>query len=140
MLHSNLASFVASMQAMGARRTWAFANQKGGVGKTSTTLLLARALHVADARVLVVDCDPQASATKTVDIDTSQTVSLADVLVGRDATRRPCRLEAQPLAEVESWLENYRQFWEVQFQRLDGLLEELKAAETGKTGKRGGNA
>ncbi len=56
---------------------------------------------------------------------------------GRDATRRPCRLEAQPLAEVESWLENYRQFWEVQFQRLDGLLEELKA---GKTGKRGGNA
>ncbi len=59
---------------------------------------------------------------------------------GRDATRRPCRLEAQPLAEVESWLENYRQFWEAQFQRLDGLLEELKAAETGKTGKRGGNA
>jgi DNA-binding transcriptional ArsR family regulator len=48
---------------------------------------------------------------------------------GRDAQRRPCRLEAQPLAEADGWLENYRQFWEAQFQRLDALLEDLKAAE-----------
>src|SRR5262252_7907946 len=31
---------------------------------------------------------------------------------GRDAQRRPCRLEAKPLAEANAWLENYRQFWE----------------------------
>jgi DNA-binding transcriptional ArsR family regulator len=47
----------------------------------------------------------------------------------RDAQRRPCRLNAQPLAEADSWLENYRQFWEAQFQRLDVLLDELKARE-----------
>ena len=45
---------------------------------------------------------------------------------GRDAQRRPCRLEAQPLAEASEWLEGYRQFWEGNFQRLDALLEEMK--------------
>ena len=52
---------------------------------------------------------------------------------GRDAQRRPCRLEARPLAEVTEWLEGYRQFWEANFQRLDALLDDLK---TGKK-KRG---
>ena len=48
---------------------------------------------------------------------------------GRDAQRRPRRLEAKPLAEASSWLEHYRQFWEKRFQRLDALLEEMKASE-----------
>jgi DNA-binding transcriptional ArsR family regulator len=46
---------------------------------------------------------------------------------GRDAQRRPCWLQAKPLAEASAWLEGYRQFWETTFQRLDALLEELKA-------------
>ena len=45
---------------------------------------------------------------------------------GRDAQRRPRRLEAKPLAEATGWLEGYRQFWEGRFERLDALLEELK--------------
>jgi DNA-binding transcriptional ArsR family regulator len=45
---------------------------------------------------------------------------------GRDAQRRPRRLEARPLAEATRWLEGYRQFWEGRFQRLDALLDELK--------------
>lgn len=48
---------------------------------------------------------------------------------GRDAQRRPCRLEPAPLAEASEWLERYRRFWEARFQRLDALLEELKAEE-----------
>ena len=48
---------------------------------------------------------------------------------GRDAQRRPCRIEAKPLAEANDWLERYRQFWEASFQRLDALLDELKAQE-----------
>ena len=44
----------------------------------------------------------------------------------RDAQRRPRRLEARPLAEATGWLEDYRQFWEGRFQRLDALLGELK--------------
>src|SRR6266478_1444426 len=48
---------------------------------------------------------------------------------GRDAQRRPRRLEAMPLAEATQWLENYRRFWEGSFQRLDALLDELKTTE-----------
>jgi DNA-binding transcriptional ArsR family regulator len=46
---------------------------------------------------------------------------------GHDAQRRPRRLEARPLAEATKWLEGYRRFWEGNYQRLDALLEELKA-------------
>ena len=46
---------------------------------------------------------------------------------GRDAQRRPRRLEAAPLAEVTRWLDEYRRFWEGSFQRLDAVLDELKA-------------
>ena len=45
----------------------------------------------------------------------------------RDAQRRPCRLEAAPLAEAVDWLEAYREFWEARFQRLDVLLADLRA-------------
>jgi DNA-binding transcriptional ArsR family regulator len=48
---------------------------------------------------------------------------------GRDAQRRPCQLEAERLAEANGWLEEYRQFWEGSFQRLDTLLDELKDKE-----------
>ena len=45
---------------------------------------------------------------------------------GREAQKRPCRIEAQPLAEANQWLEGYRQLWEANFDRLDDLLDELK--------------
>jgi DNA-binding transcriptional ArsR family regulator len=48
---------------------------------------------------------------------------------GRDAQRRPCRIEAAPLAEANAWLEHYRQLWQARFDDLDALLEEMKAAE-----------
>ena len=48
---------------------------------------------------------------------------------GRDAQRRPCRIEAVPLAEANEWLERYRELWEAAYQRLDALLEEMKASE-----------
>jgi DNA-binding transcriptional ArsR family regulator len=48
---------------------------------------------------------------------------------GRDAQRRPRKLEAVPLEEASEWLERYRQFWETSFQHLDALLEDMKAKE-----------
>src|SRR3954468_22079886 len=45
---------------------------------------------------------------------------------GRDAQKRPCRIEAKPLAEANAWLESYREIWEANFERLDSLLDELK--------------
>lgn len=56
---------------------------------------------------------------------------------GRDAQRRPSRLEAKPLAEASAWLDQYRQFWEASFARLDSVLEELtrKKPKRGKTSR-----
>jgi DNA-binding transcriptional ArsR family regulator len=48
---------------------------------------------------------------------------------GRDAQRRPCRIEAKPLEEATGWLEGYRRIWEGNFQRLDELLDERKTRE-----------
>jgi DNA-binding transcriptional ArsR family regulator len=48
---------------------------------------------------------------------------------GREAQRRPRRLEAKPLAEANQWLERYRRIWEGNFRRLDALLAELKQSE-----------
>ena len=46
-----------------------------------------------------------------------------------DAQRRIYALRAAPLKELEVWIERYRRVWEGNFQRLDGVLEELKAKE-----------
>lgn len=48
---------------------------------------------------------------------------------GREAQRRPSRIEAQPLAKAVEWLSAYRKLWEGNFQRLDGVLDELKTTE-----------
>lgn len=55
---------------------------------------------------------------------------------GRDAQRRPCRIEGKPLADASSWLEEYRRVWEHNFQRLDALLEELQSPEKLAPGKK----
>src|SRR6266705_1139842 len=45
---------------------------------------------------------------------------------GRDAQRRPCRLEAGPLKEVAAFAERYRRHWEETFERLDEYLAIMK--------------
>ena len=54
---------------------------------------------------------------------------------GRDAQRRPVRLEAQPLEQATEWLERYRQYWETSYQQLDALLDEMKTQHGLKTTK-----
>src|SRR5262245_26000834 len=55
---------------------------------------------------------------------------------GRDAQKRPCKLEANPLAEADDYLQTYREYWQDSFQRLDALLDELKSKKKRKTKKR----
>lgn len=51
---------------------------------------------------------------------------------GRDAQRRPCRLEASPLRDVNEWIERYREFWEASFDALDDVLDDLKQQDRRK--------
>jgi DNA-binding transcriptional ArsR family regulator len=58
---------------------------------------------------------------------------------GREAQWRPCKLKAEPLREAAGWLDEYRQFWEQSFDRLEEYLQRLQAEGKQKHGAQGRN-
>src|SRR5215211_3449357 len=55
---------------------------------------------------------------------------------GRDAQRRPCRIEGKPLADASAWIERYRAIWDGHFSRLDRLLERMQDEATAARARR----
>ncbi len=52
---------------------------------------------------------------------------------GREAQWRPCRLEPEALKTVADWVEEYREFWEERFDRLDAYLQEIQSQQKSDT-------
>ena len=87
------------MSRMTSRRVLAVANQKGGVGKTTTAINLGAALAALEKRILLVDCDPQANATRGLGVF-AQEPDLYDVLAGDAKMERAVRPTGFPFLEV----------------------------------------
>ena len=78
-------------------RTLVLANQKGGVGKTTTAINLGTALAAIGERVLIVDLDPQGNASTGLGIDRRlRTVSTYDVMIGAKSLAEIVRPAAVP--------------------------------------------
>ncbi len=76
----------------------AVANQKGGVGKTTTSVNLSAALAAMDKRVLLIDMDPQGNATVSVGLNKAELKATAFELM----------VEQQPLSSVVTRLDTLR--------------------------------
>lgn len=61
------------------------------------------------------------------------------ISVGQEAQRRPRRIQTEPLAQAQAWIERHREIWEANFERLDALLAELGSKPAAKARRKKGD-
>jgi len=86
---------------VGRARAIAIANQKGGVGKTTTAVNLAASLAAAERRCLLIDIDPQANASSGLGIDgNGEPTTIYEVILGSADLREAIHGEVLPYLDV----------------------------------------
>jgi chromosome partitioning protein len=91
----------AMIGSLASRRVLALANQKGGVGKTTTAINLGTALAAIGEQVLIIDLDPQGNASTGLGIDRkSRRFSTYDVLIGQAGLREAIHETAVPRLHI----------------------------------------
>ncbi len=82
-------------------RVLVLANQKGGVGKTTTAINLGTALAAIGERVLIIDLDPQGNASTGLGIDRkNRSVSTFDVMIGEEPLKAAIQATAVPRLSI----------------------------------------
>ena len=99
--------FVSESRGKPVAKIVAFANQKGGVGKTTSAINIASALGIAGKRTLLIDCDPQGNASSGVGIHKSRNQATTyDVIIGRcQAANAILQTEYQNLNVIPSGMD-----------------------------------
>lgn len=92
--------------------------------------ILARLLK-GDASVAEL-AEPFKMTTRAVSKHIGVLEAAGLVTRSRDAQRRPSRIRAEPLADIDAWLQSYRRLWKRRFQRLDERLAALQTKRRGR--------
>ena len=113
-------------------RILSLANQKGGVGKTTTAINLGTALAAIGERVLIVDLDPQGNASTGLGIDRrNRNCSTYDVLIGEAPLREAARHIGAPAkvhaVRIEDFVNNFKGSLDVYSARALAPLDRLLA-------------
>jgi DNA-binding transcriptional ArsR family regulator len=99
----------------------------GALADPTRRSILAR-LSKGDASVLEL-ADPFNMSQPAVSKHLKVLERAGLIVRGRDAQRRPCRLDPRRLKQASDWLGTYRQFWEASYERLDDYLQQLQTKE-----------